>query len=281
MSPEEKEENPVPEKLAAEEEGDPSLQVTEAGEEGVDPNLAETGVDEEDPDALEDEEEELTEFDLEAQIEEFRAAIEEEPDNCIHHYNLAEALEELGDREEARTEYERALECDIDQDFHAIIHFGVGSLIYHQLLSGIQSVVVKSSVGLHSAHKPGDSIVDVYEEDYTVPIEHFQKALEFLPQLKADEELVDYISKEAPIQLANIYYKWGSDLIDKSRQIAKYGDEIKDVQKALKLNKKTLEIDPNHSQANLMSKYAKKMLAEGWKAYDEYGFEAKDIPGLG
>ena len=45
--------------------------------------------------------------------------------------------------------------------------------------------------------------------------------------------------------------------------------------------KKALEIDPNHSQANLMSKYAKKMLAEGWKAFDEYGFEAKNIEGLG
>ena len=267
MSPEEKEENPVPEQQAAEEEADP--------------NLPETGVDEEDPDTIENDGGDLAEFDLEAQIEEFRAALEEEPDNCIHHYNLAEALEESGEREEARAEYERALECDTDQDFHAIIHFGVGNLIYHQLLSGIQSVVVKSSVGLHSAHKPGGSIVEVYEEDYTVPLEHFQKALEFLPQLKADDELVDYISKEAPVQLANVYYKWGSDLIDKSRQIARYGGEIKDVQKALKLVKKTLEIDPNHSQANLMSKYAKKMLAEGWKAFDEYGFEAKDIEGLG
>ncbi len=267
MSPEEKEENPVSEQPGDEEESDPNLQ--------------ETGMDEDDLDTLEIEGGELAEFDLEAQIEEFRAILEEEPDNCIHHYNLAEALEESGEREEARKEYERALECDTDQDYHAIIHFGVGNLIFHQLLSGIQSVVVKSSVGLHSAHKPGDSIVDVYEEDYKVPIEHFQHALEFLPQLKADEELVDYISKEAPVQLANIYYKWGSDLIDKSRQIAKYGDEIKDVQKALKLIKKTIEIDPNHSQANLMSKYAKKMLAEGWKAFDEYGFEAKNIEGLG
>ena len=99
--------------------------------------------------------------------------------------------------------------------------------------------------------------------------------------MKADDELVDYISKEAPVQLANIYYKWGSDLIDKSRQIAKYGSEVQDVQKALKLIKKTLEIDPSHSQANLMIKYAKKMLAEGWKAFDEYGFEAKDIKGSG
>jgi len=268
MSPEDKEEETVPEQeTAAEEELDPNLQEVEEDEAALD--------------KLEKEGGDLAEFDLEAQIEEFRAALEEEPDNCVHHYNLAEALEELGDREEAKIEYQRALECDTEQDFHAIIHYGMGNLIFHQLLSGIQSVVVKSSIGLHSAHKPGDSIVDVFDEDYSIPIHHFQKAMEFLPQLKADEELVDYISKEAPVQLANIYYKWGSDLIDKSRQIAKYGGEIQDVQKALKLIKKTMEIDPNHSQANLMSKYAKKMLAEGWKAFDEYGFEAKDIQGLG
>jgi tetratricopeptide (TPR) repeat protein len=267
MNSEEKEENTVPEESATEEETDPNLQEVEEDEATLD--------------KLEKEGGDLAEFDLEAQIEEFRAVLEEEPDNCVHHYNLAEALEELGDREEAKAEYERALECDTEQDFHAIIHYGMGNLIFHRLLSGIQSVVVKSSIGLHSAHKPGDSIVDVFDEDYSVPIHHFQKAMEFLPQLKADEELVDYISKEAPVQLANIYYKWASDLIDKSRQIAKYGAEIQDVQKALKLMKKALEIDPNHSQANLMSKYAKKMLAEGWKAFDEYGFEAKDIPGLG
>ena len=267
MNPEETDENTVPEESGTEEEVDPNLQEVEEDEAALD--------------KLEKEGGDLAEFDLEAQIEEFRAALEEEPDNCVHHYNLAEALEELGDREEAKAEYQRALECDTEQDFHAIIHYGMGNLIFHQLLSGIQSVVVKSSVGLHSAHKPGDSIVDVFDEDYSIPIHHFQKAMEFLPQLKADEELVDYISKEAPVQLANIYYKWASDLIDKSRQIAKYGAEIQDVQKALKLMKKALEIDPNHSQANLMSKYAKKMLAEGWKAFDEYGFEAKDIPGLG
>jgi tetratricopeptide (TPR) repeat protein len=267
MKPEEIDENKVPEESAPEEETDSDLQEVEEDEATLD--------------KLEKEGGDLAEFDLEAQIEEFRAALEEEPDNCVHHYNLAEALEELGDREAAKAEYESALECDTEQDFHAIIHFGMGNLIFHQLLSGIQSVVVKSSVGLHSAHKPGDSIIEVYDEDYSVPVHHFQKAMEFLPQLKADEELVDYISKEAPVQLANIYYKWASDLIDKSRQIAKYGAEIQDVQKALKLMKKALEIDPNHSQANLMSKYAKKMLAEGWKAFDEYGFEAKDIPGLG
>ena len=41
------------------------------------------------------EEEEEGEFDLEAQVEEFRLQIEEEPENCLHHYNLGEALAEL------------------------------------------------------------------------------------------------------------------------------------------------------------------------------------------
>jgi len=45
--------------------------------------------------------------------------------------------------------------------------------------------------------------------------------------------------------------------------------------------KKTIEIDPNHAQANLMVKYGKKMLLEGFSIYDEYGFEAKVIPGSG
>ena len=148
MNPEETDENTVPEESGTEEEVDPNLQEVEEDEAALD--------------KLEKEGGDLAEFDLEAQIEEFRAALEEEPDNCVHHYNLAEALEELGDREEAKAEYQRALECDTEQDFHAIIHYGMGNLIFHQLLSGIQSVVVKSSVGLHSAHKPGDSIVDVY-----------------------------------------------------------------------------------------------------------------------
>lgn len=265
MEPDKKED--LPESQETEEEVGEDAPITEEDEDALD--------------AQEIEGAELAEFDLASQIEEFRALIEEDPDHPIHHYNLAEALEEAGEREEARAEYERALECDTERDFHAIIHYGVGNLIYHQLLSGIQSVVVKSSVGLHSAHKPGDSIVEVHDEDYSVPAEHFQKAMEFLPLLKADDELVEYISKEAPGQLANIYYKWASDLIDKSRQIAHYGSETKDVQKALKLLKKTLDIDPNHSQANLMAKYSKKMLAEGWKAYDEYGFEAKHIEGSG
>jgi len=222
---------------------------------------------------------EEAEFDLSAQVEMFLAQIEEEPDNCIHHYNLAEAYEELGQHEDARAEYEMALECDKEKEYHAIIHYGLGNFFYGQLLSGIQSIVVKSSVGLHSAHKAGSNITQVYEDDYKFPIDNFEKALQYLPQLKADDDLVDYISKETPGQLANVYYKWASDLIDKSRQIEKYGDEIKDVKQALKLLKKALEIDANHAQANLSVKYAKKMLAEGWKAYDEYGFEAKHIEG--
>jgi len=221
------------------------------------------------------------EFDLDAQIHSFRQDIENDPDNCIHHYNLAEALEEWGDHEEARIEYELALQLDKEKDFHAIIHFGLGNMLFQQLLSGIQSVVVKSSVGLHSAHKPGDSITQVTDEDYTVPLSNFEQALEHLSTLKADEDLVDYISKEVPGQMASLYYKWASDLIDKSRQIALYGDEVQDVKKSLKLLKKSLDIDPNHSQANMMVGYAKKMLAEGWKSYDEYGFEAKSIDGSG
>ena len=106
MSPEDKEEDAVP-------------QQEEAAEEEANPNLEEAEEDEATLDKLEKEGGELAEFDLEAQIEEFRAALEEEPDNCVHHYNLAEALEELGDREEAKVEYERALECDTEQDFQA------------------------------------------------------------------------------------------------------------------------------------------------------------------
>jgi len=231
--------------------------------------------------AAEDGEAEEVEFDLDAQIVEFRQLIEEDPDNCLHHYNLGEALEELGNSDEAKLEYETALVCDKDCDFSAIIHFGLGNLYYEQLLSGIQSVVVHSSVGLHSAHKPGDAIVEVLTDDYQPLIDQFEMAMRDLPKLKADDEIVDYVAENAPLQLANVYYKWSSDLIDKSRQILKYGDEIKDVKQAVKFLKKTLEIEPNHSQATLMVKYAKKMLAEGWQSYDEYGFQAKQIDGSG
>lgn len=222
---------------------------------------------------------EEAEFDLAAQVAEFRTQIEEEPDNCIHHYNLGEALGEMGEDAQAQVELEKALACDPEENYHSIIHFAMGNLIYHQLLSGIQSIVVKSSVGLHSAHKPGGTITEVHDEDYIPPIEHFEKALQFLPKLKTDDDLLDFIAKETPGLLANMYYKWASDLIDKSRQIDKYGTEVQDVKAALKYLKKTQEIDPSHSQANLMITYAKKMLALGWKSYDEYGFEAKDIEG--
>ena len=226
-------------------------------------------------------EEEEEEFDLEAQIEEFRRQIEEEPENCVHHYNLGEGLVELGDLDEAKAEFDLALEYDTDKEFTSIIHFSIGNLYYNKLISGIHGTVVRSSVGLHSAHKPGGTITQVSDEDYEVPIKEFESAIKFLDFLKADEEIVEYVSKNAPQQIADSYYKWGSDLIDKSRQIDHYGDEIKDVKAALKYLKKTLEIDPSHSQANLMVKYAKKMLQEGWKAYDEYGFEAKSIDGTG
>lgn len=228
-----------------------------------------------------EEEEEEEEFDLDSQIEVFRQQIEEDPDNCVHHYNLGEALDELGNTEAAKEEYETALVCDKEGEFSSIIHFGLGNLYFNQLLSGIQAIVVISSVGLHSAHKPGEQIVEVNAEDYLSPIREFELALKDLPQLKADDEIVEYISENAPQQLVNAYYKWASDLIDKSRQIKKYGQEIQDVKEALKYLNKTLDIEPNHSQAALMVKYAKKMLAQGWESYDEYGFLAKEIPGSG
>ncbi len=224
---------------------------------------------------------EEAEFDLEAQVAEFQYQIEQEPDNPVHHYNLGEALEEMGEVEEALEEYKMALALDKEKDFHAIIHFGMGNLYYHDLLSGIQSVVVKSSVGLHSAHKPGDQITEVNDDDYDVPLSHFEKALEFLDHLKADDDLVEYIAKETPGQMANLFYKWASDLIDKARQITRYGGEKDDVKRALRYLKKALDIDPNHAQAGLMITYAKKMLAIGWTIYDEYGFEAKEIEGEG
>lgn len=228
-----------------------------------------------------EEEEEEVEFDIEAQIDEFRRQIEEEPENCVHHYNLGEALIEVGELEEARAEFNRALECDTEKEFSAIIHFSIGNLYFNKLISGVQGTVVRSSVGLHSAHKAGDTISQVNREDYEIPIEEFESAIKYLGQLKADDDLVEYVGKNAPQNIANTYYKWASDLIDKSRQIDLYGDEIKDVREALKHLKKALEIDTNHSQANLMVKYAKKMLQEGWQIYDEYGFEAKRIAGIG
>ena len=229
----------------------------------------------------EEEEEEEVEFDLDAQIEEFRYQIEEDPENCVHHYNLGEALAELGQSEEAQEAFEQALLLDKDQAFGAIIHFGIGNLYYHQLMSGIQSTVVKSSVGLHSQHRAGAQISSVNDDDYATPLREFEAAVQDLPSLQADEEIMEYISTNVPQQIATVYYKWASDLFDKARQIDNYGDEVKDIKKGLKHLKKTIEIDPNHSQANLMVKYGKKMLQEGFSIYDEYGFVAKEIQGTG
>ena len=228
-----------------------------------------------------DEEEEEVEFDLDAQIEEFRHQIEEDPENCVHHYNLGEALAELGQLEEAQEAFEQALLLDENQAFSAIIHFGIGNLYYHQLMSGIQSTVVKSSVGLHSQHRAGNTISSVNDDDYAIPLREFEAAMQDIPSLQADEEITEYVSENVPQQIATVYYKWASDLFDKARQIDNYGDEVKDIKKGLKHLKKTIEIDPNHSQANLMVKYGKKMLQEGFSIYDEYGFVAKEIQGTG
>jgi tetratricopeptide (TPR) repeat protein len=229
----------------------------------------------------EEEEGEEVEFDLEAQVEEFRLQIEEEPDNCVHHYNLGEALAELDQADEAKAEFETALELDKDEAFSAIIHYSLGGLYYHDLIAGIQGTVVRSSVGLHSAHKAGAQIVEVNNSDYEIPLRQFEAAINMLDRLQADEEIVDHVKDNAPRQIADIYYKWASDLIDKSRQIEVYGGEIKDVKESLQYLKKTMELSPNHSQAQLMIKYARKMLREGWDIYDEYGFVAKEIQGSG
>ncbi|MFQ5443700.1 MAG: hypothetical protein ACE5EK_03685, partial [Nitrospinales bacterium] len=229
----------------------------------------------------EEEEEEEVEFDLDAQIVEFRRQIEEDPENCIHHYNLGEALEESGAHEEAKEEFQLALQYDDQGQFGAVIHFGLGELFYKQLMQGTSSNVVKSSIGLLSAHKDKKSITEVLNEDYSQPIDEFEVAVKELPNLKADEDIVDYISKNAPLYISNTYYKWGSDLIDKARQLNEYGDEVKDVKQALKYLKKALNIDPNNSAAKLMVDYGKKMLTQGWQSYDDYGFQAKEIKGSG
>ena len=228
-----------------------------------------------------DEDEEEVEFDLEAQMEEFRRQIEEEPENCVHHYNLGEALAELEQTDEAKAEFERALELDEDKAFSAIIHFSLGGLYYHEMIAGIQGNVVRSSVGLHSQHKAGCQIIKVNDDDYEAPLRQYEDAIKMLDSLQADEEIVDHVKENAPRQIADIYYKWASDLIDKSRQIEVYGGEIKDVKQSLQYLKKALELSPNHSQAQLMVKYARKMLQEGWDIYDEFGFVAKQIQGIG
>ena len=235
---------------------------------------------EESADEFDDEAEEV-EFDLEAQVEEFRKQIEEDPDNCVHFYNLGEALAELGQLDEAHESFGQALLLDESRSFSAIIHFGIGNLYYHQLMSGIQSTVVKSSVGLHSQHRAGTQISSVNDDDYAIPLREFEAAIQDLPTLQADEEIMEYISKHVPQQIATVHYKWASDLFDKARQIDKYGGEVQDIKQGVKHLKKAIEIDPNHTQANLMVKYGKKMLQEGYSIYDEYGFEAKEIPGTG
>jgi len=219
------------------------------------------------------------EFDLEAQIEVFREQIAEEPENCVHHYNLGEALEELECHDEAKAEFDLALKYDHDKGFGSIIHFGLGSLYYRQLMQGTSANVVLSSVGLHSSHSDKVNITEVNDQEYQLPVDEFEAAIRDLPHLKADEEIYEEISRDAPLNIANTYYKWGSDLIDKARQLNKYGGEIQDAKRAQKYLKKTLKIDPNNSAASLLVNVSQKMLAQGWKTYDEYGFEAKDIPG--
>jgi len=242
-------------------------------------NIQESGFETTESD--DEEEGEEVEFDLEAQVEEFRRQIEEEPENCVHHYNLGEALAELEEIDEAKTAFEKALELDQDKAFSAIIHFGLGGLYHHELIAGIQGNVVRSSVGLHSQHKAGCQIIEVNDDDYEIPLKQYEAAIKMLDSLQADEEIVDHVKENAPKQIADIYYKWASDLIDKSRQIKVYGDEIKDVKQSLQYLKKALELSPNHSQAQLMVKYTRKMLQEGWDIYDEYGFVAKEIQGIG
>ena len=243
-------------------------------------SIQESGSETPENDEFEEEGEEV-EFDLEAQVEEFRRQIEEEPENCVHHYNLGEALAELEEIDGAKAEFERALELDQDKAFSSIIHFSLGGLYHHELIAGIQGNVVRSSVGLHSQHKAGCQIIEVNDDDYEVPLKQYEAAIEMLDTLQADEEIVDHVKDNAPKQIADIYYKWASDLIDKSRQIEVYGDEIKDVKQSLQYLKKALELSPNHSQAQLMVKYSRKMLLEGWDIYDEFGFVAKEIQGTG
>ena len=86
-----------------------------------------------------------------------------------------------------------------------------------------------------------NTINSVSGNDYSIPISEFEKAIKFLPTLNADEEIVDYVRKNAPKQISTIYYKWASDLFDKARQLENYGDEVKDIKQGLKFLKKTIE----------------------------------------
>ena len=160
------------------------------------PSQLEAGEPEDSVEELDEEEEEV-EFDLEAQIEEFRHQIEEDPENCVHHYNLGEALAELGQLEEAQEAFEQALLLDENQAFSAIIHFGIGNLYYHQLMSGIQSTVVKSSVGLHSQHRAGNTISSVNDDDYSIPLREFEAAMQDIPSLQADEEIMERVRQSS------------------------------------------------------------------------------------
>ena len=125
MSEEEKEETSEIEAPAesseesSEESAEDSAPTTEL-EEGESPDSEE--------DDLEDEDEEEIEFDLEAQVEEFRRLIDEDPENCVNFYNLGEALAELGQTGEAKEAFEKALELDEHQEVSSIIHLGIGNL---------------------------------------------------------------------------------------------------------------------------------------------------------
>ena len=116
MTEEEKEETPESETV---EETPEDSETPEGSEES---QLLEVEAEE-----LEDEDEEEVEFDLEAQVEEFRRLIDEDPENCVNFYNLGEALAELGQLGEAKEAFEQALVLDENQEFSSIIHLGIGN----------------------------------------------------------------------------------------------------------------------------------------------------------
>ena len=121
MSEEEKEETSeieAPAESSEESAGD-SAPTTEL-EEGESPDSEE--------DDLEDEDEEEIEFDLEAQVEEFRRLIDEDPENCVNFYNLGEALAELGQTGEAQEAFEQALE--LDETRSSVLSFTLASAIF-------------------------------------------------------------------------------------------------------------------------------------------------------
>ena len=124
MTEEEKEETPESETV------EETPEDSETFEDSEESKLTESEEEE-----LEDEDEEEVEFDLEAQVEEFRRLIDEAPDNCVNFYNLGEALAELGQLSEAKEAFEQALVLDENQEFSPIIHLGIGNLYYHQLMS--------------------------------------------------------------------------------------------------------------------------------------------------